>query len=244
MSGELDPALERALAALAEERPDPRFERELRARFLGERAARRTRRAWLTALAAAAGLTLALSLWRGARGESASAWRVLAVQGRVTLDGRAVAVADLEAGGRLRTGPEGGLWIALGRRVALALGPESELDLPALPAPAADWRLQAHAGHLALRTGPDFARARLLVRAPDAEVAVLGTRFAIDVDEDGTCVCCSEGRVDVRSLRDDAARAEVSPGGRAYAHAHGGITTGGLQPEHAPALEALENVFD
>lgn len=236
-----DPALERVLSALREEQPDPRFERELRARFVGARSSRRTRRAWITALAAAAGLTLALSLWRAAR---PPAWRVLATQGEATLDGRDLSAADLARGGRLRTGPQGGLRLALGRRVALVVGPDSEIELPALAATASEWLLRAHAGHLALRTGPQFAGERLRVLAPDAEVDVFGTRFAVDVYPDGTCVCCSEGEVDVRSRHADNSHAQVSPGGMAFAHTHGAITTGGVQPEHAPALDALEDAFD
>lgn len=244
MNERLDPALERALAALQDEQPDARFERALRARFLGASSARRRPRAWVTALAAAAGLALALWTWRAARGEGADAWRVLAVEGEVTLDGRALELADLESGGRLRSGPDGGLRLVLGKRLALALGPDSDIELPAQRASHAAWRLRANAGHLALRTGPEFAGARLQVLAPDAEVEVLGTRFAVDLYEDGTCVCCSEGRVDVRSLRAEAARAQVPPGGMAYAHAQGGITTGEVQPEHSSALDALEDVFD
>jgi hypothetical protein len=47
----------------------------------------------------------------------------------------------------------------------------------------------------------------------------------------------------VRSLRDGAA-AEVDPGGMAFAHAAGTITTGAVQPDHAPALAALEDAFE
>ena len=101
----------------------------------------------------------------------------------------------------------------------------------------------ARTRHLAVRTGPEFAGSRLVVRAPDAEVAVLGTRFAVDVVPAGTCVCCGEGRVDVRSLRDGAAAA-VDPGGMAFAHTAGTISTGAVQSEHAPALAALEDAFE
>jgi ferric-dicitrate binding protein FerR (iron transport regulator) len=240
---ELDPALERALEALVEERPDARFARLQRARFVGAGAVHLRRRRVLAALAAAAGVAVALSLWRGTRAPDAPAWRVLAARGPVTLDGAALDAATLARGGRLRTGPAGELRLVLGRSLALLVGPDSELDLPALAALGDDWRIGARSGHLALRTGPDFAGSRLSVRAPDAEVAVLGTRFAVDVFPEGTCVCCGEGRVDVRSLRDGAA-AEVDPGGMAFAHAAGTITTGAVQPDHAPALAALEDAFE
>ena len=240
---ELDPALERALESLVEERPDPRFARLQRARFVGAGAAHARRRLVLAALATAAGAAVALSLWRGVRPGDAPAWRVLAARGEVTLDGAAVEPGALALGGRLRTGPAAELQIVLGRRVALLVGPDSELELPALAAVGDAWRIEARTGHLAVRTGPEFAGSRLSVRAPDAEVAVLGTRFAVDVYPEGTCVCCGEGRVDVRSLRDGAAAA-VDRGGMAFAHAAGEFTTGAVQPDHAPALAALEDAFE
>lgn len=240
---ELDPALEQALEALREERPDPRFRRELRARFVGARQARTPRRAWIAgALAAAAGLALALAWWRA--GASAPAWSVVASQGDVTLDGRTLDAAELSAGGRLRTGPSARLQLVLGRRVALGLGPDSEIVLPAPEAADGAWLLEARSGHLAVRTGPEFAGSQLTVRAPDADVAVVGTRFAVDVYGEGTCVCCGAGRVDVRSRREGAAQMRVEPGGMAFAHAAGGFSTGEVLPDHAPALAALDALFE
>jgi len=246
----LDPKLERVLGAHVDPRPDPRFERELRARFVGGTAPRRapqpTRRALWIPLAVAAGAALGLGLWwRGARSEPAP-WRVLEAAAGATLDGAALSPAALAAGGRLRTGPAGGVRLVLGRHVALSLGADSELVLPAvdsLEGPQA-WLLEAPAGHLAIATGPDFPGSRLAVRAPDAQVEVVGTRFAVDVYESGTCVCCSEGRVQVTSRREGAEGAGVPAGGMAYAHSAGGLSTGEVMPDHVAPLDALEGVFE
>jgi ferric-dicitrate binding protein FerR (iron transport regulator) len=54
-------------------------------------------------------------------------------------------------------------------------------------------------GSLRVVTGAHFAPRRFTVKAPDAEVLVIGTEFGIDVDEaQGTCVCCNEGSIEVR----------------------------------------------
>ncbi|HVS18791.1 MAG TPA: FecR family protein [Planctomycetota bacterium] len=257
----LDARLERALEALPEERPGADFERELCARFVGTAArpraprrravrnvparARRTT-TWIV-LASAAGLALAMGLlWRAAQRAPAAAWRVLAQEGSATFDERPLEATQLVSGGRLRTGPGGGLALVFGRHLALSLGPESELVLPAVESPDGprNWLLEAAAGRVALATGPAFAGSRLALRAPDAQVEVLGTRFAVDVYEDGTCVCCSEGRVRVTSLREGGRDAAVSSGGMAYAHTAGGLATGAVQSDHLAPLLALEGAFE
>ena len=256
----LDARLERALEALPEERPGADFERELRARFVGTAArpraprrravrnvpARARRTTWIV-LAIAAGLALALGLqWRVAQRAPVAAWRVLAQEGSATFDERPLEATRLVSGGRLRTGPGGGLTLVFGRHLALSLGPESELVLPAVESPHGprNWLLEAADGHVALATGPDFAGSRLALNAPDAQVEVLGTRFAVDVYGDGTCVCCSEGLVRVRSLRANDPDADVPAGGMAYAYSAGGLTTGAVQSDHLALLQELQCAFE
>lgn len=257
---ELDPRLARALEALSEERPDARFERALRARFVDPHASAAPPRAprrravarrgprpapWI-ALASAAALVLVAALWwRGSR-PAAPSWRVLSAEGTTTLDGRPLDAERLAAGGRLVSGDGATLRLVLGEELALAIGPASEIVLPAVPAGdgARAWLLEARAGHLAVATGAAFQGSRLAVQAPDARVEVVGTRFAVDVYDQGTCVCCSEGRVRVDSLREGTDQASVAAGGMAYAHTTGGLATGAVLPDHVEPLIALEQAFE
>ena len=56
-------------------------------------------------------------------------------------------------------------------------------------------------GQLLFATGPDYqSQDGLMVTTAEAEVRPLGTLFAIDLYEEGTCVCCEEGEVLLRSL--------------------------------------------
>ena len=103
----------------------------------------------------------------------------------------------------------GGLRLAYGRYFQVEVADGSELDLSEFS--QADSGTQFHLGMVGdsggfyFQTGPDFKaqNCELTFQTPEAEIAVVGTVFAIDRYTagpgmmEGTCVCCSEGNVRV-----------------------------------------------
>jgi ferric-dicitrate binding protein FerR (iron transport regulator) len=230
-----DPVLARALEALPAVQADAAFEARLRGRFLrGEdetagsqppAATSRRRLVLLPALAllAAAAVVVVFFL---ARPDEGPAWELMASsRGEVVhVDDLPYPVARPEAlraalarGGTVRTDEETHLRLRLGETLALEIGAQSEVRLPRPPRAGSPPPLfSTLRGHLSIATGPGLAGRRLLVRAPELEVEVVGTRFAVDVSDKGTCVCCTEGTVEVRSLALSDQLGQVQGGAMAF----------------------------
>jgi hypothetical protein len=128
-------------------------------------------------------------------------------------DGRDQIVQRLASAQRVGALPGGALRLAYGRLFQVEVAEGSELDLSQFRSAdsAAVYRLGmlGDSGGFCFRTGPDFKRNRceLIFQTPEAEIAVVGTVFAVDryTSEQsmaGTCVCCSEGTVQVNGTYD------------------------------------------
>lgn len=116
----------------------------------------------------------------------------------------------------------GGLRLAYGRYFQVEVAEGSALDLTNLNQVASntDFHLGmvGDSGGFYFQTGPDFKAqdCELTFQTPEAEIAVVGTVFAVDrytkeQGMEGTCVCCSQGTVRVV----DAAKSEMTaPAGK------------------------------
>lgn len=122
----------------------------------------------------------------------------------LTLDGVPVALDALEervlAGATVRSAANS-VRLRLDNVALIELAPHTELTLrPWTSSGAGEARLELARGGVRVVTAPAFAPRRLTVAAPQAEVAVVGTEFGVDVVEGlGTCVCCTHGSVAVRA---------------------------------------------
>jgi hypothetical protein len=156
-------------------------------------------------------------------------------------------VAALAPGAVLETGAATRLQLKLDRRLVLELGPHSRLTLASLPPQATPGALllDAERGGLRIVTGPGFEGSSLTVGSPDALVRVVGTEFAVDVDAQGTCVCCTGGTVEVTPLSGGALPAvlganEMSFAFRAPSHEPMG---GKVMPDHAQPITNLRRYW-
>lgn len=132
------------------------------------------------------------------------------------LDGRII-----PAGSTLRTGPQGGVVLALGREVILEMGPETQVTLDSRRRGLSGHRLIATVdrGTTMGSTGPDFAGMDLQTR--EAAIEVRGTTFAVIQESDYTCVCLLEGTIEVTPTGLGAAH-RVSSHSRYVVYADGG----------------------
>ncbi|MCB9463439.1 MAG: FecR domain-containing protein [Candidatus Eisenbacteria bacterium] len=164
------------------------------------------RRSWLSpvfgTLAAAAVILILVTLFRPTLGE---AWEVVAVSGSgsVSVNDRMFDVGDvaesrLEPGARVRTEGDVVLELVHDGLYALELGPNTDMTLPT----SRDGRLfaaEVRNGMATCVTGPRFPGSMLRITAPDADVEVHGTTFAVLADAEKTCISVLEGAVDVRT---------------------------------------------
>jgi len=201
-----------AVRELPRERADDAFRARLREEFMSGRIGRRPglvlRGPWFARPAAllplAAGLLLVLA-FAANRGPE---WRLVAAngEGRVWVGERVFTVTDtaalsvaLRRGGRVRV--EGAVTLDLTAPgvVAVSLGPDADLSLPA--APNRLWRrgmlARLESGDAYFTTGQAFRGAHLDVHTPEASVRAMGTAFAVLRHSFGTCVCVMEGHVHV-----------------------------------------------
>lgn len=263
-----DARLAEALEALEPLRPAPEFARRMRERFVAgdfdappadaappQARGPRPLRALPWVLALAAAVVAAFLLREAWTGAPRPTWEVLgggppavvlvddvehSTDWETTL-GRALA-----RGGRVRTPADAGLRLRLGERLALDVAPASEVLLPAARPDERDatWRVALQVGRLSVVTGPDFAGARLLVAAPDTEVEVVGTRFAVDVGPEGTCVCCEEGRLALRPRARAGEEHLVEAGQAGFVYPDGKLSPMPAVPEHLRDLPALRRAWE
>lgn len=99
-------------------------------------------------------------------------------------------------------------------------------------------------GGLRVLTGPGFAPRRLTVRAPDAEIAIVGTEFGVDVVQGaGTCVCCTHGVIAVTPSGREAAD-RVLEGGMSFCFASGDAPMlGDVKEDHASDVTKLRRYW-
>lgn len=180
-------------------------------------------------------------------GESVQPWRVIDARGSgmVVVDGieidpddaarfeRALASAR-SIDTRLRE-----LRMVRGSEVVLDLGPGTRLAQIRFPA-AGPYSLFTDAGSLRVATGDAFGGKKLRVQTRDLDLDVVGTVFAVDVEAEGSCVCCLEGSVAVQPKAEAAAK-PVEPGRMCFAssdrtHA---VVWGASMPAHSAPLETL-----
>ncbi|MCE9627714.1 MAG: FecR domain-containing protein [Candidatus Eisenbacteria bacterium] len=229
-----------AVRGLSSPTPDPAFRARLREQFVSGQFERpaivrlpwfRRPAVWGPALAAAAALVVTF-LNRGPD------WQVLATsgEGRVVVAGRAFDAADragigaaIARGGEVAI--EGPVTLDLVARgsVAVALAPDTRMQLPA--APARWWSRHAVAtvmdGNVYFSTGRDFHGATLDVLTENVAARCVGTSFAVlRSDLLGTCVCVMEGQVNVAKRESGAGTGiQVPSGMRRFINPQGGETT-------------------
>lgn len=239
----------RAAGARTPARPTParRTAREDRGPAARRRGPSTSRRPWTLLAgglltAAAALLLVLLGPWSAtATDPTGSLWRLAGAapaQG-LLVDGSPWGGQEPLAGARrVRTGPERAR-LVLGRQLVVELGPDSELVLADPGTPGA-LVFEGERGHLRFATGPDLDPGRgLLVRTRDAEVEVLGTVFGVDVYDEGTCVCCTRGEVQVRS-RATGEDQRVAALGRGFVTAdEGALLAGEIAADHREPLDEL-----
>lgn len=161
---------------------------------------RRPRRGRLVLLAAALATAAAVVLTVFLNRPRPAVWTVLdgTSATSVVVDGRTLDAADRPAlaaallsarevevrGGalRVRVRDEALLELAAGTRL-------SQMQFAA----AGPYQLRTDHGSLAVATTPAFGQRGLRILTEDFAVAVTGTRFSVDVDAHGSCVCCLEG---------------------------------------------------
>lgn len=151
-------------------------------------------------------------------GESVQPWRVIDARGNgsVVVDGIEIDPDDAarfeRALGSARSIDTRGrdLRIVRGEEVVLDLASGTRLAQMRFPA-AGPYSLFADAGSLRVATGASFGGRSLRVQTRDLDLDVVGTVFAVDVEDGGSCVCCLEGRVAVQP-KSDAASRPVEPG--------------------------------
>ena len=192
----------------------PQVRRSVRSarRRAAPRSARKQSWRWRLLVGGGLAAAAALLLWFRSSHEAGSDWSVqsdlsahqdLMIDGkRPSASGPAALAKRLNTARILETGQQG-LNLRFGDLLYLEMGPESILDLSGMPADGdeGDLTLASSKGIFRLATGPDFGGGRRLVfDTPDIEASVVGTIFGVDVyPEKGTCVCCIESEVLVRS---------------------------------------------
>lgn len=265
MSGyrnESDAAVERALAAVRRRTPRAEFLRELEIRFTSVesppalRAPTSTRPrlpAWAIAagVATMAACALAIYGWRSSRSMH---WAPVAghlPRSTVTVDGRAVppdelyvAVASEAEPHTIVTGTNT-VWIQLGEHMVCELGPGSEVEFGSLSREGMPLVIAARRGSLRVCTGESFVGSKLDVKTPDFDLEIVGTSFAVDIDDEGTCVCCLEGRVVMKASAafDEKWTVEGGRMCRIY-HDDRAPKWDALSEKHGPALTSFDEEAD
>ncbi len=267
-------AVERALAAVPRWAPRAEFLRDLEVRFTsvaslravdapaaGFVPARASVRpssrprfsGWAIAAGIAAVAASALAIF-GSRTSDTLRWTPVAGHlplSAVTVDGRSVSPAEFGSAVASGTGSHtivtgtDPVWLQLGERVVCELAPGSEIELGPLSHDASSLVIAARKGTLRVCTGEEFVGSTLDVKTPDFELAITGTSFAVDIDEEGTCVCCLEGRV-VMKAPDAFDETWAVDGGRMCRIYHDDRAPkwDELSHKHGPALAQFDELAD
>lgn len=209
-----------------------------------------TRRRWALGLVAAALATAAaLALYFNRPEPRERVQLVESALASFTVDGVKMANTDefvrkLQVGARLETTTEA-VRVRLDGAVLIELAAGTRLTLAAWDESAdGETLLELASGGVRVLTGPTFAPRHLRVRAPDADIAIVGTEFGVDViDGSGTCVCCTKGAIDVRARGQDAAH-RVLAGGMSFCFSSGEAPMlGDVKSDHADDVTKLRRFW-
>lgn len=247
-----DRELERLLSRAERPVASPAFRERLRDEFLGPEVVQRVQRpaprtrifpfVWPLVVAASVAFLIYFVMTRDAN----LRWRVVGVDGggEYLVDGRRVHSSEgprlldlVQTAHEIET-HEAGLRLQLGDELVMELGPRTRVSQLSFPA-ASSYAAFTHTGALRLTTGPGFQN-RLRVMTDDMETVVVGTTFGVDVESDGTCLCCVAGTVKC-DARDGRGLVPTEAGRMCYAY-HSGRKPlcGEVVPVHAEPLEKLK----
>jgi ferric-dicitrate binding protein FerR (iron transport regulator) len=198
---------------------------------------------WLAA--AAAIMLVGLILWR--QGSSRGAIELLAATpGDVKVDDGGSTLEGLREGSRVETG-EQALDLRVAGVVVIEIGAHSKLRFERIASSrGGDFEFALDSGALRVVTGPDFQPSRLRVRAPDADIAVVGTEFGVDViDGKGTCVCCTRGEVEVRATHRSDELTRIAADHRSFCFVEPTVPPdlGAAAAEHVAPIVALRRFW-
>jgi ferric-dicitrate binding protein FerR (iron transport regulator) len=124
--------------------------------------------------------------------------------------------------------------------MTLELGPESHVEILELSKGTGAIRLATDSGSLAFATGPGLQGRQLTVETPDAQIAVVGTAFAVHVLEVGTCICCTDGEVSVTCPSGKAGCTIVPHDESTFFHAGQSHGTGPVMESHVAGMKKLQ----
>jgi ferric-dicitrate binding protein FerR (iron transport regulator) len=106
-------------------------------------------------------------------------------------------------------------------------------------AAAGPYQMRTDHGSLAVATMPAFGQRGLRILTEDFTVAVTGTRFAVDVGPDGSCVCCLAGTLTCTPAATKSAAA-ITAGQRCFsARDRSAPDFGAAFAEHLQPVERL-----
>lgn len=172
-------------------------------------------------------------------------WRVIGVGGGgdYVVDGRRIHSSEMprlldaiQTAREIETF-EAGLRLQLGDEIVVELGPKTRVSQLSFP-PAQSYSVYTNTGSLRMTTGPGYAN-RMRVLTDDLEMVVVGTTFGVDVEEKGTCLCCTAGTVKC-DARDGRGMLPVEAGHMCFAfHSGAKPMWGDVVKVHAEPLEKL-----
>lgn len=186
----------------------------------------------------------------------APGWRVLPpASGAVAafqVDGQPYASPqDLVAAEVVTAGSEA-LRLEFSDQMVVEMGPGSALDLTGMSGEE-NWTLAmvGERGSFRVATLPAFKEqsSRLFFTTPEVEVEVIGTVFGVDRCQDdplgpvATCVCCTDGEVEVRALTSGKHGRVKSGNSSLVKEEIGSMSHMGLDPVHRGPLEVLGREF-
>jgi len=194
---------------------------------------------WLPlAAAAAAAITV---FWFGFR--PTDEWRVAKIEGAglATANGETLAAGASFDAGLVTVAADSELHLVLGDRLCVCLPAGSRVRVPEGPTRfgGGPRRLEVEVGDLFASSGERSLGFDLDVATDDATVRVVGTTFAVQVNDDGTCVCLYAGDVAVDPATGGEPR-RVPVGRRLHVLADGrDPATSPLDPAEAATLAAI-----
>lgn len=172
-------------------------------------------------------------------------WRVIGVGGggEFIVDGRKIHSSEgtrlqdaLQTAREIETF-EAGLRLQLADEIVVELGPKTRVSQLSFP-PAQSYSAYTNTGSLRMTTGPGYAN-RMRVLTDTLEMVVVGTTFGVDVEEAGTCLCCTSGMVKC-DARDGRGMLPVEAGHMCFAFRSGQKPLwGDVARHHAEPLEKL-----